>query len=183
MLRLMIEDVTLAKSQKVSLHVRFRGGATTTLCIEHPLPTWRIIKTDDTVVAEIDELLASHTYSEVAKILNARGRTTGVGARFTRFSVGAVVHQYELKSLKQRLRSLGMLSARELADKLGVAVETIYSWQQRGLIDGIVCNDRRERMYEPNTQPVTPARSRQVTLSKTSAVDTPRDRHQQVQYD
>jgi DNA invertase Pin-like site-specific DNA recombinase len=183
MLRLMIEDVTLVKSQQLSLHVRFRGGATTTLCIPYPLPNWRLIKTDDTVVAEIDSLLASHTYSEIAHVLNTRGSSTGFGARFSRSSVGTVVVQYQLGNLKKRMRSAGMISARELAKKLGVVVETIYSWQQRGLIDGKVCNAKRERMYDPCTHPVAPACSRKTSSSRTSPQTHLGDPNQGVQYD
>lgn len=36
MLRLLIEDVTLVKSEEVSIHVRFRGGRTTSLTVDKP---------------------------------------------------------------------------------------------------------------------------------------------------
>lgn len=182
MLRLLIEDVTLVKNQNLSLHVRFRGGATTSLNIPHPLPNWRIIKTHDGIVTEVDELLASHTYSEVAAILNARGKRTGLGAVFSRSAIATIVRQYGLESLKQRLHAGGMISARQLARKLGVDVETIYTWQQRALIDGTVCNDRRERMYDPNTTPIIPNRSKRTALSKSSAADRQGDRSRRVQY-
>ena len=38
MVALLIEDVTLVKAERVAIHVRFRGGRTTSLEIDKPKP-------------------------------------------------------------------------------------------------------------------------------------------------
>ena len=55
--RLLVEDVTLAKGNEVTLHVRFRGGATRTLTMARPLPQYELTRYTPEVVAEIDRLL------------------------------------------------------------------------------------------------------------------------------
>ncbi len=42
MLALLVEDVTLLKQRQVTAHVRFRGGATTTLTLPRPLTAWEL---------------------------------------------------------------------------------------------------------------------------------------------
>ena len=57
MVALLIEDVTLVKADKVAIHVRFRGGKTTSLAIDKPKPVALIRKTLPEVVRTVDELL------------------------------------------------------------------------------------------------------------------------------
>ena len=73
MAALLIEDVTLTKSQEITAHVRFRGGAITTLQLPLPMNAWQILKTPDHVLAQIDALLEHHTDSETVAILNTHG--------------------------------------------------------------------------------------------------------------
>jgi hypothetical protein len=42
MLALLVEDVTLLKQRQVTAHVRFRGGATTTLALPRSLTAWEL---------------------------------------------------------------------------------------------------------------------------------------------
>ena len=49
--RLLIDDVTLIKSQKITAHVRLSGGATRTLVLERPLPIAQIRKFKPELVA------------------------------------------------------------------------------------------------------------------------------------
>ena len=72
MLRLLIEDVTLLKTDKITLHVRLRGGAMRTLVLDRPVPIAQIRKAKPDLVAEIDRLLDDHCDREVADILTRR---------------------------------------------------------------------------------------------------------------
>lgn len=56
MVRLLIEDVTLIKGDKITAHVRFKGGANKTLKIPLPPKGWQHSLTDPAVVKQIDEL-------------------------------------------------------------------------------------------------------------------------------
>ena len=72
MVRLLVEDVTLLRTDKVAAHVRFRGGATHSLFLPLPLNAAELRKVDPAVVAEVDRLLEDHTDSEIVDILNSR---------------------------------------------------------------------------------------------------------------
>src|ERR1022692_2733538 len=54
MVRLLVEDVTLIKRSPVTVHVRFRGGATTTLTLPPALSAGELRQIRPDVVAEID---------------------------------------------------------------------------------------------------------------------------------
>jgi hypothetical protein len=59
----MIEDVTMTRGEDITLHVRFKGGATKTLKLPLPLKGWQYNLTDPKIVEIVDELLSDHTYS------------------------------------------------------------------------------------------------------------------------
>ena len=93
MLAYVVEDVTLVKlpaDGTTKIHVRFRGGQTTTLTTVNPKASCEMVKTPAEIVALVDRLLDDHVYEEIAEILNARGLRPGGaawpgrgGARFT----------------------------------------------------------------------------------------------------
>jgi hypothetical protein len=148
MVRLMIEDVTLIKREQITAHVRFRGGATTTLTLPIPLGYCRKRKTRSDVVKQLDELLEHHTDSEAARILNERGVRPGGGALMNVTRVAFIRTTYGLKSLRERLLEAGMLSAEELAQKLNVSLDTLKRWRRRGLLRGRAVNDKPVYVYE-----------------------------------
>ena len=90
MVRLLIEDVTVVKRDSITLHVRFRGGATQSLTIPAPLDAWHRRRTSDSTVEEIDKLLDDHTCAEIAEILNSKGLQTGTGMPFTAARRGSI---------------------------------------------------------------------------------------------
>jgi hypothetical protein len=153
MLRLLVEDVTVHKHERITAQVRFRGGSTTSLSVDRPLANWEMKKTHPSVVAEVDRLLSEHTYSRVAQLLNQQGKRMTNGALFDATGVKSVVRNYELKTLQQRLRDRGMIGPSELARRLGVHIAWVYLWQREGRIDGIRSNDKGEMAYHPDTRP------------------------------
>src|SRR5204863_8696739 len=74
--RLLIDDVTLIKSQIITVRVRLSGGATRTLVLERPLPIAQIRKFKPELVAEVYRLLDLHCDREIADILNQNGWRT-----------------------------------------------------------------------------------------------------------
>ena len=117
---LLIEDVTLVKADRIAIHVRFRGGRTTSLEIDKPKPIALIRKTLPEVVKKVDELLENCTDRQVAETLNELGCTNWRGQSFTHKKVIVIRAAYHLKSRFERLRERGMLTANELAAQLGV---------------------------------------------------------------
>jgi hypothetical protein len=157
MLGLLIEDVTLLKKETITAHVRFRGGATTTLTLPLPLNAWQGRTTPATTLHQIDALLEEHTDAEVARILNERGLETGAGANFKTEKVRWFRFAKGLKSLKQRLLDAGWLTTEEYADKLGVHYATIKAWRSKGLIHARMCNDRGQWLFDARqNDPPTP---------------------------
>jgi DNA invertase Pin-like site-specific DNA recombinase len=150
MVRLLLEDVTLIKTAEgLTAHLRFRGGATTTLTLARALNAWQLRETSTEIVALIDQLLDQHTDGGVATILNARGYVSGTGQPFQGRIVQYIRRDYRLRSRCERLRARGMLTRDEIADRLKVTAATVKVWGHRDLLPRHVCNDKGECLYEP----------------------------------
>lgn len=57
MLRLLVEDVTLARAAEIHAHIRFRGGATQSLVLPVPKSAWQLRQTRPEILREINALL------------------------------------------------------------------------------------------------------------------------------
>ena len=83
MARLLLDDVTLVKDDgTIHMHVRFRGGQTTSLATPVPPMAWQARQTESDTLALLDRLLDDHTDAEVAEQLNRAGRLSGEGRAF-----------------------------------------------------------------------------------------------------
>jgi len=147
MLAVLIEDVTLTKQQEITVAVRLRAGATTTSMVPRPLTAQKARATNPDVRKQIDVLLAGYTYAQVARVFNERGLRTGAGDTFDAVSVQWVRFSAKLPSLKARLLGDGMLTTKQLGEKLGVERSTISRWRTQGLIEARICNDAGEWLY------------------------------------
>jgi hypothetical protein len=121
MLALLVEDITLLKQRQVTAHVRFRGGATTTLTLPRPLTAWELRATSPDARQHMNALLDEYTDAQVAAILNQRGLRTGAGDTFEPANVQWVRFSAKLKSLKERLLEAGMLTSKQVSVTLGVS--------------------------------------------------------------
>lgn len=149
LVRLLLEDVTLIKNDALTVHVRFKGGTTTTLALPRPQSAFKTWKTPPEVVAEIDRLLATHTEGEVAGLLNNQGLQSGKGQIFHPYLVARIRSSYGLKSRYERLREAGMLTIEEMAQRLGVCISTAHRWRRHGLLRAHPFNDKNECLFEP----------------------------------
>lgn len=148
MLRLLLEDVTLLRSDEVLVHVRFRGGATESLHLPLPLNAAELRKVDPAVVAEVDRLLDEHTEAEIAGILNSGDLRPGVADRFSPGIVRTLRLSYGLRDRRTRLRGRGLLTLEELSELLGADPGTVKIWAREGYIRSEVYNDKGQRLYE-----------------------------------
>ena len=148
--RLLIEDVTLLKTDRVTAHVRFKGGATHTLRLPLPVPIGLLRKTDPAIVAEIDRLLEDHTDGQIGAILAERDVHTGGGVAFARLRAREVRLAYKLTSRYERLRARGYLTRHEFAKVLDVGPETVKIWRRQGLLHGEAADDRGNYLYPPD---------------------------------
>lgn len=149
MMALLIEDVTLVKADRVSIHVRFRGGKTRSLVIDKPKPIAQIRKTSPAVVQTVDELLETCTDRQVAARLNELGYRNWQGQSFTYKKVIVLRSAYHLKSRFERLRERGMRTGEELAKQLDVSPTTIHEWGRKGLLRRHLYGNNHRCLYEP----------------------------------
>lgn len=148
-LRLLIEDVTLINGEKIQVHVRLRGGATRSLTVTKLLPIAKIRKTKPEVVVEIDRLLDQHCDWEVAEILNRQGRRNWQNAPFKLQSITHIRQAFQLECHFSRLRSKGLLTAKEMGVRHGVSTTTIHVWSREGRLQKHGYGNGRHCLYEP----------------------------------
>ena len=163
MLAYLVEDATLVKipdQGTTKIHLRFRGGQTTTLTTVNPKASCEKVKTPPEIVELVDRLLDHHVYAEIAAILDERGLQPGGaawpgrgGARFTALRVQYLVHTYGLRPRIDRLRARGLLTKKELAGRLGIHESTLTSWVKHGIIKAHACNGHSWLYEEPTTHP------------------------------
>jgi DNA invertase Pin-like site-specific DNA recombinase len=147
--RLLIEDVTINKTDEIHLHIRFRGGQTTSLTIPIPLNSWQARQTDPDTFAMLDRLLDDHTEGETAQQLNAAGRHTGTNKPFTAHIVLHIRRAHDLPSHADRLRARGLLTIDQTAQRLSVHPSTIKAWHRAGLLTSHKANDKNQRLFDP----------------------------------
>jgi hypothetical protein len=158
-----VEDVTLLKlpdEGTTRIHVRFKAGRTETLTAQNPKSSAQQVKTRPEVLKFIDELLDSHTCSEIANILNNQGIRPGGCVRpgkadiqFTALRVSYLAQDNGLRSRRDRLRDRGMLTRPEAAARLGIHEATLVSWVRHGLVTRHAYNDYASLYEVPDSSP------------------------------
>jgi len=150
MARLIIEDVTLLRSEEMlDVHVRLRGGQVRSLQLPRPKSITDLAKLDPGIVAEVDRLLDNHTDAEIAAALNAAGHQPPVGDQFTVWIIWKIRKAHKLESRFLRLRQQGMLTLAEIALELGVHPCTVKARAGRGQLESVIYNDKGQRLYAP----------------------------------
>ncbi len=147
MVRLLLEDVTLLQCETLTAHVRFRGGATTTLTVPRGKSAWALRQTSPEVVTEVDRLLDDHTDVEIAALMSECGFRSGTGRPVNAMMVARVRQHYGLKTRYSRLRERGLLTLAEVARALGVATSTVKTWRRAGLLHAHAYNDKGQCLY------------------------------------
>ncbi len=147
--RLLIQDVTLNRSDQIYLHVRFRGGQSQTLTLPLPTPVGELRKTPAELITKINQLLDDHTEGETADILNQQHQLSFDGKPFTGYIVKCLTKHHRLDSHQQRLHAGGKLTLTEITQQLGVHHHTIKAWRRAGLLTSHKANDRNEQLYDP----------------------------------
>lgn len=154
LVRLLLEDVTVQKTDHIVAHLRFKGGATRTLTVPLPPPFAQARLTPPETLVRIDQLLDSSTDAEIAVALNAQGYRTFAGLPFQTTHVSQLRRAHGLKDRWTRLREAGLQTAEEVATQLGVTAQTVWHWYHRGWIHGVRYNDRGTCLFVlPETVP------------------------------
>jgi hypothetical protein len=151
MIRLLVEDVTLSRSDAIHAHVRFRGGQTASLSVPIPPKSWQTWQTHPDVITLLDSLLDNHTDAGVAEALNQAGHRSGKGKAFSSHIVLDLRRGYGLPSHYERLRAAGMLTIDEMALRLGVHAGTVKAWPRAGVLTGHLGDDKNRWLFEAPT--------------------------------
>lgn len=149
MVALLIEDVTLDKARTIAVHVRFRGGQTTSLQLERPRPIALVRKTRPEVVAALDELLETCSDQAATAALNARGYRNWKNQPFTPKRTRYLRITYGLTSRFDRLRARGYLTAAEMARQAGVCREQVYILGRQGILAQERYGNGQRCLYAP----------------------------------
>ena len=180
MIRLLLEDITLLRGEQITLHIRFKGGATKTLTLPLPRNSWQQRQTSLDVVKEIDRLLDQHTYPQIAAILNERGLRSGEGKAFTSRFIARIQRRYSLMPRYDRLRKAGMLTVNEMAAVLGISRQRVTIWNRHGLIRSHAYNDKNDCLYEPPGEN-PPRKAQGIRLSQRALTKVAAQRIEEVQ--
>lgn len=146
-MRLVIEDVTVHKTDHIVAHIRFKGGASQTITVALPPPFAQSRLTAPETLAEMDRLLEEHTDAEVAEQLNQQGYRTFDGLLFQSIHVYQLRRHHGIPDRYTRLRDQGMLTAEELARSLGVSAQVIWRRYHQGRLVGVRYNDRGSCLF------------------------------------
>ncbi len=151
MVRLIIEDATLLKTEVITAHIRYKGGATQSITVPIPPPLGQRRRTDQHVLEQIDQLLEEHTDGEVAVILNAGGMRSDDGMSFTGRLVMQLRRSHGLRDRFTRLRAEGMLTLEEATEAYGVKAYELNRWRREGRVPAIPYNDKGSCLFVPPT--------------------------------
>jgi hypothetical protein len=154
MLRLLIEDVTLLREDRIRIQIRWKGGATTELERPLPLRAADLRRTPATIVEAVRAFATEQTDAQIARSLQSRWLRSGTGKPFSAGMVRKVRIAYGIPSLVQHLSRLGWLTAKEIAAHLHVHPYTAKRFAQEGVLRAVRADDRGLILYEPPHGPL-----------------------------
>jgi len=135
LLRTLISDVTLIsghRSMQLRIGIRWRSGACEELIVRRPHSAPQARRTAQDVVDIARRLGASRTNAELAAELNRAGLKSGTGKCFNAALVQWIRYAYDIDQLQPL--APGELSVKQVAARLGIAADVLYSWVSQGQI-------------------------------------------------
>ncbi len=165
MVRLLIEDVTLLKTDVIHVKVRFKGGDSMERTAPIPPAAWKMRQTSNEVIERIRELARIWTDSEIAEELNLQQLYSGTKLSFTHRRIYILRREYNIDGPYEYLRKQGFLTAEELADRIGVNSATVKKWKKAGILRSRPYNDKGMVLYEDPGEnvPITWTKQRSST--------------------
>jgi DNA invertase Pin-like site-specific DNA recombinase len=134
MAALLIEDVTLLKGENITIHVRFRGGQTTTISAARSKPMAQMRQTPAQTIELLSRLVDTCSDKAATAQLNALGHRNWKGEPYTVRRVSRLRRAYGLKGHYDRLREAGYLTAPEMSRHLGIGLWQVYDLARAGIL-------------------------------------------------
>jgi len=133
-LRLLIKDITVEPTapKKLSLHLRWQGGACEDLHVESPPNIADRIRYPAPVVEKIRELAKSLSDPDIAKALNEEGTLSAKGKQFTISMIKWVRYKHDIPAAL--IKRDGEMSVKEVARKFGVRPTVVYYWIKHNVL-------------------------------------------------
>lgn len=150
-IRFVIKDVTLKKTDKIYIGIRFKGGEIKETTLPLPENNFVAWTTDSRIVKEIDRLLDTHTQKEIAERFNKLGWKTGKGKEFTSIRIERIRSMYKLRNKEKRWKESGWLTRPEIAAILKVSVTTITLMANKGILKTKNYNAKKRLYADPST--------------------------------
>jgi len=168
LLRLLIEDVTLARDgESIRVHIRWKGGATTSLEVPRPRSCFELVRTPAAVIEQIRTLVTEQTDEQMACTLNSRGYRSGTGKSFTAPRLRSLRFAYGIESYGRHLQRSGWLTLPEIARQMGVYPHTARVYAKEGILRAVRVNGK-DLLFEPMTCSLPKAHPRKGTSSSVS---------------
>ena len=178
MAQLLIEDVTLLRTDRLQVHIRFKGGALETLSLPLPKNAWRKRLTHPDVVKRIEQLIEQYDEAQVAERLNIEGLRTGAGRPFDQAAVSWVCYTHGLTTTQERLRRNGKLTVRQAAALLGLPESTARSWACDGRLRAVRRGRKPLWLIDPIDE--QPESIRELVAQRPQAATDPPQRREET---
>jgi DNA invertase Pin-like site-specific DNA recombinase len=182
MLRLLVEDVTLIRDTVIRVHIRWRGGATTSMELPLPLSAPDLRRTPAEIIEQVRALATEQTDMQIAETLNARWLRSGTGKSFTRVTVRHIRTTYGIDSLDRQLRGQGWLTAPEIARQLQVHPSTAKCFAREGVLRAVRSDDRGQVLFAPPEGPLPKAHPGKRFRDRRNHPKLAPHRREEVQY-
>lgn len=133
-LRLLIKDITVEKTapKKLTLHLRWQGGACEDLHVELPGRIADRLRYPSHVVEQIRELATSLTDADIVGKLTEDGQLSATGKPFSVSMVKWLRYKHHIPT--PELKRENEQTVQEVAERVGVSCGVVYYWLEHGVI-------------------------------------------------
>jgi DNA invertase Pin-like site-specific DNA recombinase len=135
MLRLLIKDITvnkLVEQRRLSVHIRWHGGACTDLFVQIPPSAAGRPRYRSLIVDRIRDLACSLLDAQIADQLNREGCTSAKGKSYTAKMIRWIRWRYQIPLA--RLKKSEELTVQQVAKQFGVSDGVVYYWIEHNVI-------------------------------------------------
>jgi len=134
-IRLLLKDITVVREgRKLLLGIRWQGGCLESLTVKLPPKIQDRVRYSRSFVQQVRSLARENSDTQIAQILNARGKLSAKGKPFTAKMIKWIRYRYRIPP--HRFQRPGEITPAQVAERLGVNRTVVYYWLERGVLRG-----------------------------------------------